>query len=126
MGYAIFFLLMMFTLGGILIYFGVKLRLHPRWYYKFFGVVLIFAGVASGSHGVKAFIGRYNDEKELDRLNVAMDEAIKVEAARRRDATPAVPTLEIRVDSGTGCQYLIAPNGSLAPRHDSTGKQVCR
>lgn len=32
----------------------------------------------------------------------------------------------IQVDSATGCQYLVASNGSLTPRLDSTGKQVCR
>jgi hypothetical protein len=37
-----------------------------------------------------------------------------------------LPHLQAHLDSATGCQYLVAPNGSLAPRMDSTGKQVCK
>ncbi len=46
-----------------------------------------------------------------------------------RDATdpPSGPRsgMQLRTDSGTGCQYLETKGGALTPRMDRAGRQVC-
>ena len=34
--------------------------------------------------------------------------------------------LILRVDAGTGCQYLVNPKGGIIARADNTGKQICK
>ena len=117
MVYVVFFVIIAMFFGGILLYGGVKLCRHPRWLYKILGGVLIFSGVAVSSYAVQQFFERSKDEDELAAL---YEKA--AEAARSNEPS----SLEVRRDAGTGCQYLVAPNGSLTPRLDSTGKQVCK
>ena len=46
----------------------------------------------------------------------------------RGDADPphGVSGVKLITDYGTGCQYLMSPEGSLTPRLNATGKQVCK
>lgn len=41
------------------------------------------------------------------------------------DTPPKRSGLSIKTDSLTGCQYLMTFTGSLAPRLDRDGKQIC-
>lgn len=34
--------------------------------------------------------------------------------------------LVLKVDAGTGCQYLANPKGGIIARVDETGKQICK
>lgn len=56
----------------------------------------------------------------------ADDAPSKVRDSSAYAGQAAVNELGIRKDSLTGCQYLVSPNGTLVPRVDSTGKQVCK
>lgn len=60
---------------------------------------------------------------ESDSHNTAPTSTV---STRKPDHSRILPRLDVQLDSATGCQYLVAPNGSLTPRLDSTGKQVCK
>lgn len=42
------------------------------------------------------------------------------------DGAGARSQMALRVDHGTGCQYLESSRGSLTPRMGRDGKQVCK
>lgn len=42
------------------------------------------------------------------------------------DGAGASSQMALRVDHGTGCQYLESSRGSLTPRMGRDGKQVCK
>ena len=47
-------------------------------------------------------------------------------AGDETDGAGARSQMALRVDHGTGCQYLESSRGSLTPRMGRDGKQVCK
>ena len=42
------------------------------------------------------------------------------------DSATARSNMALRVDYGTGCQYLASASGALTPRMGADGRQICR
>lgn len=126
MAEAFFFLTVTIALGAFLLYAAVQLRSHALWRYKILVAFLVLLGGTVSSWGFVEFFGRLKDEKELIALREKAAALERAEFAQNKNAVRTVPALEVRVDSGTGCQYLVAPNNSLLPRLDSTGRQICK
>lgn len=55
-----------------------------------------------------------------------LDSSLKAALERRKlDAAILMNPVSIYRDEQTGLEYLIAPNGSMLPRLDADGKQIC-
>jgi hypothetical protein len=95
------------------------------------GVLLVCLGFGGFAYAVYRVYDRSMVQEALDkeRERAAIAAAIAADsiadAQRRSDATKIKP-IPSMIDTATGCEYLVAPNGSLTPRMDSTGKQVCK
>lgn len=91
------------------------------------GVLFVCLGFCGFAYAVYRVYDRsmVQEALEKERVRVAIAADSIADAQRRSDATKIKPIASM-VDTATGCEYLVAPNGSLAPRMDSTGKQVCK
>ncbi|MCB9913238.1 MAG: hypothetical protein H6827_09600 [Planctomycetes bacterium] len=110
----------------VILKIGFSIKAKGLWQ-RLVVVLLVCLGFGGVGYAVYRVWDRSKIQEALEeeQMRVAIVADSIADAQRRIDATKIKP-IPSMVDTATGCEYLVAPNGSLAPRMDSTGKQVCK